>query len=292
LRLSLMRLCHRTPALRWVGRTVPRSWFFKRVEWNIAVLAGLSGYRRADVLAIRRALNGNFPAREIEAKARKYLVYRRWRRNLLDAWPNWADRLDSWCELKGENHLTAALASHRGAILLSGHDFGFAPFVSPILAQRGLKLFRAGMGRRAHRMTRWGKGAYRRWEYLGYHGSSWHRLRVLHRMHEALKAGGVLQIEIAALPDGDARMAMPLCHKRFFLDAAVVRLLETLKAPVLPCFSLCDEAGKVIVEIHPAVPPDREEIVRTFGGLYADYLRNFPECSPVWKKLGAHREEF
>jgi lauroyl/myristoyl acyltransferase len=288
-----MRLCHRVPVLKWAGKAVPPFWFFKRAQWNIAILSSVFGYGRREIQDISQVLDGHFDAEERRELAKKYLIYRRWRRNLVDAWPNWVGKIDDWSVVDGEEHLTAALEEKKGAILLSGHGYGFSQFVSPILAQRGYRVFRTGMGRRAvHRVERWGKGSYRRWEYFNYYGTAWHRVRVLNRMREALKGNGVLQVEITGASRGDSRLEIPFWYGRFFLDARVLRLVETLDAPVLPCFALCDEKGKLVVKIYPPIGPSTEQVVATFSALYAHYLRTLPEFSPIWRRVVRQKEEF
>ena len=292
MRFSLMRLCHRTPGFKWIGRALPRAWFFKRTQWNIAVLVRLFGYRRNEIAAMRQTLSA-LQIKDLDVVAEKYLVCRRWRRNLIDAWPNWVERLEEWCALEGEEHLAEAVERGRGAVLLSGHDYGFCQFVAPALAQRGYKVFRGGLGRDPQRRAeRWGEGRFRRWEYLNYYGSPYHRLRVLNRMRTAVEENGVVYLDVTGSPRGEPRLEIPFWHGRFFLNASLFRLIEILRAPVLPCFAICDAVGRVVIKIYPALEPVTEIVSATFGPLYAEYLRERPEFSPIWKKVALQKEEF
>lgn len=189
--------------------------------------------------------------------------------------------------------MLGALEAGRGAILLSGHSYGFSRLVPPVLAQRGYAVFRTGMGHKAgQRVERWGKGSYRRWQYLNYNGDYWHHLVVLNQMRQALKKNGILHISMRGTPRGDPELEIEFWHKRFFLDPLMLRVIGILKAPVLPCFALCDEGGRLLIKIFPPQGFQSNEIMATFGPLYARYLREFPEFARIWGRVIRQKEEF
>jgi len=247
----------------------------------------------AEARIVREAMNGNETAKSPEEIARLFLVYKRWLRNLVDAWPNWGEQVDDWCAVAGEEHLRWALARSRGVVLLSGHDYGFNRLVPPVLARKGYSVMRTGMGREPlKRVDRWGENGDRRWEYINYHGDRWQRLKALNRMRQALEQSGIVHISITGSPRGDCCVEIPFWRGRFFLDAKLIRLLEVLEAPVCPCFATCGVNGEIIIKIHAPLSPEKNEVVTGFGRLYAAYLREFPEFSRIWSRVVREKEEF
>lgn len=293
-RLSLIRLsylCHRAPGLRWIGKNISPFWFF---QWTkFAAHAGFYLYpadrRRARYL--RSALEASCDRAKIREIGRRNLIYRKWIKHLVYAWPNWAGRLDDWVMVEGEQYLRAALRQGKGAILLSGHAFGFAALVSPALAQKGYEVHRTGRGRRMDQVTRWGRaGNYARWEYINYGEDRWNRARALNEMRQALKANQIVHTSIRGFPRGDAELEIDFCYKNFFLDHRLIRIIELVQVAVLPCFAVCDNQGRLIVKIYSPVTPAREEIMRVFGSLYARYLRETPEFTWIWRRVVQQQE--
>jgi hypothetical protein len=270
---------------------IPPTVFF---EWT-RVIASLScniyPSDRRRVRDLRHALSGNFDNREIRDICRRNIIYRKWLRLLVRAWPNWADRLQDWVSLEGDNHLKHVLENGRGAMLLSGHAFGFAAFVSPILTQKGFRVYRTGRGQRVDQVTRWGQnGSYAPWDYINYGEGAWSHLKALNEMRAALKQNRVIHASIKGFPCGDPRLRIDFCYQGFFLDPRLLRILEILETPVVPCFALCNDKGRLIVKMYSPIEPATEEIMRVFGPLYARYLRDSPEFSRVWRRVVQQKE--
>src|SRR5262249_28904421 len=116
-RLSLMRLCHRTRGLGWLGKKIPPAWFYRRAQLNMSLLVRFSGRWTTEATTIGRAMSGHPAENDPAAIGRRNLVYKRWLRNLVDAWPSWGARLEDWCFLEGEEHLIDALSQGRGVVL-------------------------------------------------------------------------------------------------------------------------------------------------------------------------------
>lgn len=240
---------------------------------------------------MRSALEGSYDRARIRAISCRHITYRKWIRQLVYAWPNWVDRLKEWVTLEGEEHLDAALQKGKGALLLSGHGFGFAAFVSPVLAQKGYEVYRTGRGRRVDQVTRWGNAAnYARWEYINYGEDRWHRARALNEMRQALKANQIVHTSIRGFPRGDPELEIDFCYKRFFLDHRLIRIIELVEAAVLPCFAVCDDQGRLVVKIYPPVTPAHEDVMRVFGSLYARHLRETPEFTWIWRRVVQQQE--
>jgi lauroyl/myristoyl acyltransferase len=236
-------------------------------------------------------MDGRLTSKKLREIERKNLIYRKWRPCLQYAWPNIVDRYQNWVFLEGEEHLNRALDAGRGAILLAGHSYGFGGMATRVLAQRGHPVLRAGMGLNSpRRLKRQGNGLHPNWRYLSYHGDRWHRIRVLNQMRQALAKNAVLHFGIRGFPQGDPDLEIDFCYKRFFIDAQLLRLIELLNAPVLPCFAVCDDRGRIVVKIYPALAASVREIMAVFGPLYARYLKEFPENSNIWSRVVRQQE--
>lgn len=280
------------PLLMPIGRAIPVGWYYRWIGLVAPVIGCFSRHAKEQQRYIRLALAKTHSAEKQSEIARRNLVYRKWRVCLQVAWPNIAARYQQWVSLAGEEHLTRLAKAGKGAILLSGHSFGFSGMAVRVLAQRGFEIVRAGEGRESERRRcRWGRGDFQRWQYLGYHGGYWQRFRVLKQMQEALKRNAVLQIGIRGFPTGSADHRVDSVYGRFFLDPQILRLIEALQVPILPCFVVCDQTGRAAIKIFPELAPCASQIVSSFGPLYADYLREFPESANIWKKV-VRQEEF
>jgi lauroyl/myristoyl acyltransferase len=289
--LRLSYLCHRMPGFRWIGKNISPSWFFYWTRFAADLAFYFYPADRRRVRYLRHALEGSYHKAEIREISRRNVAYRKWIIHLVYAWPNWVNRLPDWVTIEGEEHLRAASERGKGALLLSGHAFGFAAFVTPVLAQRGYEVYRTGRGRRIDQVTRWGKAEnYQRWEYINYGEDCWNRAQALNAMRQALKANQIVHTSIRGFPRGDPRLQIDFCYKDFFLDHRLIRIIEIVQASVLPCFAICNNQGRLIVKICSPVAPAGEEVVRVFGSLYARYLREMPEFTHIWRRVVQQQE--
>ncbi len=285
LHFSLMFFCHRLPGLRWICRYLPLQWFFQWTRLSVLVSLWLYPHRRRSVRPLLRALHGHIDSGRARDLAKRYLVYRQWFNNLVYAWPNCWARCDEWVSLEGENYLREVLAENNGAILLGGHLFGYERYVAPALAQRGYKINRVGAGEPALRMARWGKGPFKVWRYFDYRGDYWQRIQVIHELGQVLRRNEIILMPIMASPTGASDLEIDFFYKRFFLDAVTVRLIETLKAAVLPCFAICDDSGRLQIKFYAPLAPTRPALMRGFAPLYSRYLGEYPEFARIWKRI-------
>ena len=295
-KLSSLRfayLCHRMPGLRWIGRNVSPTWFFYWTRLAAGIAFYLYPADRRRIRYLCHALEANSPSERIRAISRRNLIHRKWLKHLVYAWPNWVERLQDWVSLEGEEHLVAALDKGRGALLLSGHAFGFAAFVSPVLAQKGYQVYRTGDGRRFDQVTRWGRAeGYERWDYINYGEGHWNHARALNEMRQALKANQIVHTSIKGFRQGEPHLKIDFCYKNFFLDHRWIRIIEIVQATVLPCFAVCDNKGRLVVKIYPPVAPASDEVMRVFGSLYARYLRETPEFTRIWRRVVQEQEDW
>ena len=293
-RLAFFRfcyLCHRTAGLRWVGRTVSPRMLFR---WTLFVSYAARWVHSADrrrARYMRCVLAQSYGAAELRTKINRNILYRKWLNNLVYAWPNWADRCGDWAAVEGDEYVREGLAQGRGAVLLSGHAYGFSRLVAPVLAQMNYHVHRAGSSFRGDRALRWGEDAAGvSWKYINYGQDYWRHVRALKELRKALDNNSLVHVSIRGFPSGETRLALDFCHKGFFLDPLLLRVIEILAAPVLPLFAICDSAGKVRLKIYPPLAPRIDAIVQVFAPLYARYLRELPEFSRIWRRV-AHQKE-
>jgi lauroyl/myristoyl acyltransferase len=293
MKVSLAKLSYRTPGIRLASKAIPPVWFFRWTSWT-ASLAALSGITRQSRLKyFRTVLASCHDSAQLEKLGRKHLVYRKWSKTVLWAWPGWAERHNDLVLVEGEEHLKAALSEGRGAFLLSGHFYGFERVVAPTLAQRGYRMNRTGFGWRGDDISeRWGKGSYARWEHINYGDDRHQRMQALAKVERALGRNEVVHVSVRGFSQGEPQFEIPFFYGRFFLDGPLIEVLECLEAPVLPCFALSDDRGRFIVRLYPALLPRRTEIMSGFGQLYAGYLRDHPEFAQIWKNVAQKRKEW
>lgn len=240
---------------------------------------------------MRQAMSNHYSGEEIEARCQKNIVFRKWSKHLAYAWRKGESRLRGCVFLEGEEHLVNALAARRGAVLLSGHAYGFNGRIVSVLRQKGYHVAQIGRGNRPYSALQRTNGATSQTAAkIRYGEDSWQHLRALKRMREALGQNGILHLLIRGCPRGDADLEIDFYHKRFFLDSHLLRVVEALEAPVLPCFAICDDRGLLKVSISPALPPVTKEIMNAFGAQYARYLREWPEFAWFWRRLVQQQE--
>lgn len=293
MKLSIAKLSYRTPVIRSVSKAIPPNWFFRWARLTTRLAAGSGLTRQSRIKYFRAVLASSHEPARLEELAERHLLYRKWGRMLVAAWPCWAERHRELVLVEGEEHLRAALAQGRGAILLSGHFYGLDRVVAPALAERGYRMHRTGFGWRGDDISeRWGKGNYARWEHINYGDDRRQRLQALAKIERALRCNEIIHVSIRGFPEGEAPFEIPFFFGKFFLDGQLIEAIELLEAPVLPCFAVADEEGRFIVRLYTPEPPRRAEIMSGFGQLYARYLRDHPEFAQIWKNVAQRRSEW
>jgi lauroyl/myristoyl acyltransferase len=277
--------CHRIRGLNRIGKSIAPLNFYKYASRAALLNYHLNpgGWRRTAYL--RQALHESFDEARIDLVAKKHLQYRQWQKTLALGWPNWADRWREWTRLEGGEHLQEALSKGQGALLLSGHSYGFNAIVAPLLGQMGFQPLRTGRGGWDAR-DRWGRDlSVENWEYNAFGENLWQHTRALNKMRRARRENTVIHFLVTGFPNGRPELELDFYYERFFLDETAMRIIEALDMPVLPCFATCDAAGRVIIEIHPPVAAARSAIMQSFGALYSRRLKAQPEFAFFWRKL-------
>lgn len=277
--------CHRISGLNRIGRSIAPLTYYKYASRAASLAYHIypGGWRRAAYL--RQALSNTYDRAQIETVAKKNNRYRQWQKILEHGWLNWADHWREWARLDGGEHLQDALSQRRGALLLSGHSYGFNSLVAPLLGQMGFHPLRTGRGDWSAK-DRWGRDlSLEKWEYNAFGENLWQHTRALNKMRRARRDSQLIHLLATGFPQGRPELELDFYYKRFFLDENAIRIIETLDMPVLPCFSTCDASGAVIIEIYPPEAATRTAIMRSFGTLYARRLKEQPEFSFFWRKL-------
>ncbi len=172
-------------------------------------------------------------------------------------------------EIRGQEHLDAALALGKGAIVCSAH-FGSFDGAFSVLGACGFPV--TTIGRWQHNYTTGLSSAERRfWDRVYAEPLRRHRKRpniepwtgrfdVAARAASTLRAGEVLTIAIDAPPlDVDLARAVevPFLGRRARLLPGAVAIAQATKAPVLMCFAYRQpDYRHQVLEISPAIPID------------------------------------
>lgn len=175
-------------------------------------------------------------------------------------------------EVEGAEHLEAAMATGKGAVLVSTH-FGFPNLMRVILRRAGIRHVSARIG-----------GATVNQVSVG--GDVWSRIGALRQFRSALGGGG------ACVVLADGRMGAPLQVPFFARETTITLgafyLSQAAGCPILPYFGLMpDHRSRLRVEIHPAVtpltssdPPALAQAAGEFFGVYRNYARRYPSHLP------------
>lgn len=229
----------------------------------------------------------NFSRDELKRRGRRYLYCLRLFKDLVPAWANWQHRAHEWIELSGEENLQRVLARGRGAVLISGHGYGYNRFLAPALAQKGYVVNHGGGGGRGHefRARRWGRSCQIGWRYISYGTDRWAHLKAVNAVSKALNRNEIVSLSIRGAPMGESGMELDFWHGKFFLESVWFRVFERLQAPVLPFFVIEDGSYRLRITIYPEVCGNRFEMAQGFGRAYQKYLKEFPECGRIWRAI-------
>ena len=202
-------------------------------------------------------------------------------------------------EIRGGEHLEAALAAGKGALLCSAHfgsfDSGFS-----LLGASGFKV--TTIGRWQHRYTAGMSGAERRfWELvytrplqrLRYRPNiePWAgRLEVAAKAAAALRANEVVTISIDVPPlesDRARAIDVPFLGGRARLLPGVVTLAKLTGAPVLMCLlHRCADYRHQVLQISEPVPVDGETAT-AFGRCAAEVSAAISASPAHWQYLAS-----
>jgi len=278
-------LLHRIPGLRWLGGRIGPAAYFKWIQAASEVAYYIYPPDRRRGRYMRQAIEAKFPSSELPGIIKRNIRNRKWQLALFHGWASWRARHPELARIEGEHYLARSLSEGKGAVLLSGHAHGFSNMVAPVLTQKGYKYNRVVRVRRNDPRRRLRQDAPQNLAYITLGHDLWGHMRALQQMRSAIKNNEVLHLVIRGFPGGKPEFEIDFFYKRFFLDPVTFQILEILKAPVHPCFTLCDDLGRLFIVVHPALTPSTAEIVRVFGPLYSKYLRDKPEFAYFWRRM-------
>jgi len=232
---------------------------------------------------LRNILARHVSAERLAEICREYLVQRNYLNHIEAIWRHLAPGQRPAALFDGAEYLHEALSRGGGAVLISGHNYGFSRMVGPILAEDGYQVCRAGSLGKEIVQRRWGPETA--WEYIYLPKEPWERIRAVRRLIGALKKNRVVHLLIVNRPRGELSLGVEFYGQKFFVDAGSFELIGGLGAPVLPCFALCDERGAFKIKIHPPLGNSSDEMARGFVELFSRYLKESPEYVRFWKPL-------
>jgi len=286
-------LLYRVPRLRWLGKKIGPAAYFKWIQVVAKVTYYIYPPDRRRVRYMREAIKIKFPSSELPAITKRNIRNRKWQLALFQGWAHWRTSHEEFVSIEGEDYLARSLSEGKGAVLISGHAHGFSEMLAPVLSQKGYKYNRVVRVRRNDPRRRLDQeliGENLSYIALG-HNLAEH-MQALQRMRSVIKKNEVLHLPIRGLSSGKPDFEIDFFYRRFFLDPVIFQILEILGAPVLPCFALCDDHGRLLIEIHPALKPSTAEIMRVFGPLYSKYLNERPESAYFWRRMVRQQEDW
>ncbi len=283
MKISPVAICFTTPWLKPLVRPVPAPALYRLCRMSAALSLRFSPHTKRFLRPLRSILARHVSPERLAQICREYLIQRKYLNYIEALWRHLAAAQRPAALFEGAEHLRDALARGGGAVLISGHNYGFSRMVGPILAEDGYQVCRAGSLAREIVQRRWGPKAA--WEYIYLPKEPWERVRALRQLIGALKKNCVVHLLIVNRPQGDPALGVDFYGQNFFLDPGAFELIAGLGAPVLPCFALCDERGAFKIRIDPPLGNSPEELMGGFVEVFSRYLREAPEYVRFWKPL-------
>lgn len=264
-----------------------RSKYWESV-WNMRLKGGAAKPSKLLLAALapyldrKRLLHVNIRYRTF----RKYMKFllRYWRRHDLAARVPFA--------MEGETHLRQALGHGRGVVLIAPHNYGFSRFTVPVLVRSGYACARVGSVSADKIDECWGAVDGRSWEYLRVESDPLLRIRALRRMKRLLARNTVVHLLVPNKRRGEGNIPVHLYGHAFYLEAATFNLLAELNSEALPCFTLCDNHGRLLINIGACLPKNATDAAKDFAAIYNRHLRDLPEFISFWEPLMGDAESW
>lgn len=283
MKISPVRLCYTASWLKPLVRPLPATALYRLCRMAAMLSLRLNAHTKRFLCPLRTILARHVSPDRLTEICREYLIQRKYLNYMETTWRHLAPGQRPAAFFDGAEHLHHALSRGSGAVLISGHNYGFSRMVGPILAENGYQVCRAGSLSKEIVQRRW--GAEPPWEYVYLPKERWERVRALRQLIGALKQNRVVHLMIFNRPKGEPLLEVEFYGHNFFLDPGSFELIGGLGAPALPCFALCDEHGAFRIKIHPPLGNSSEELARGFVQLFSQYLKESPEYVRFWKPL-------
>jgi len=292
MKLSILHLIYQTSIFYWIGKHISPKTLFHICRGIVSLSIRFNPHTKRYLEPLRSVLAPHINGERLRNIAEMHLVYRRYLDNLPYAWRQWSLNGRYIFRAEGEEHVREALAQGRGVILLSSHNFGVTRLIPSVMSRLGHRVIRVGAWDRQEIIRRWGSEAERAWEQLHLGADAWARLRVAKQIAKALRENSLVFMSIWNRSSGSPAQAVRFFNQRFFIDATTMKLCAELKAPVLPCFALCDDKGEINLIIHAPLTGAVSEMSESYCKLLSRYLTDYPEFCRFWKPLLQKREQW
>jgi lauroyl/myristoyl acyltransferase len=293
MKLSPVKTFHRSKPFRGIAKRVPPKWLFNLTRLRTTIGTAFYPHTKKRAASLASILNGYGDGHLSYRHAREAIIYNRWLDHLEYAWCNWAARHPEFVRIEGGEILGGLLQLGRGAVLLSGHRYGFNRMVDPILAQNGYPATRWSRPVNPQAISkRWGEGDYIQWSHMSFRGDTWHQVRMIRNFREALQQNRLVHISVRGFITGKPESLVKNRYKSFYLDAKLFTLLEGLQAPVLPCFAIPSAKGCIVLKIHPSLPDTATEMMQHFARLYAEVIDERPELARFLRRIARGDQDF
>lgn len=293
MKLSILHMLYQTPAYYWMGKHISPKMLFHMCRGIVGLSVRINPHTKRYLEPIRSVLAPYVNGERLRSIQEMHLVYRRYLDNLPYAWRRHGGRNGKWrIHTEGDEHLQEALAQGRGAILLSSHNFGVTRLIPSVMSKLGYRTIRVGAWDRQEMIRRWGGETERAWEQLYLGSDAWSRLRVAKQIAKSLQENSLVFMSVWNRPNGASAQEVRFFGQKFFIDAPTMRLCAELKAPVLPCFALCDDKGEINVVIHAPLTGAVSEMSKSYCNWLSRYLTDYPEFCRFWKPLLQRREQW
>lgn len=277
---------------------LPERWWAPlcRARIGLSALTGARAIRRT-ARTVREALGQPDNARsEAIIRDLKAAVHEMRMQDLRGWRPGgWQPRMT----LEGEEHLKAALARGRGAVLwLAPFVFNSGP-TKIVLHQKGYRVSHLSSPKHGVSETQFGVRYLNRIRCIPEDRYLVDRIvfdsaapsTAMRRMVRALKAGEVVSI-VASSTEGYEMVKGPIFGGRLPVAVGAPRLAALTGAPLLPCFTVRDpKAGwRIVVEAPIAIASDRSSDERCIAAVAAfldrsePWVRQYPEQWRAWSK--------
>ena len=287
----------------WIGTKalyagVPVPLLFRLFEAKGTVRWLVSKERGQVLSRMERFFGATKSEEELRRIARRHIEFKA-RRDLTKRWPHIQGFAGSeTCEVEGLEHLDAALAAGRGAIL-AGMHFGYVRLSKPLLEFRGYTA--RGVGR-----TEASRAVPKRLTRVGlFVHSRLLRLRRTHRGSANLQAGINLRPLLAALSRNEILLLpmdnpgshglgrqgslrpIPVLGKHILFTPGPISMARATATPLLPAFVVdSDDRGGIGIRLD-ILPPlelqrsdrpreDMDTNLERFAVVFEDYLRRYP----------------
>ena len=283
MKISPVTLCFKTPWLRPAANYLPSASLYRFCRINTALSMRYSSHRKRFLRPIRHVLSDHMSPERLSEVCHEYLVHRKYLNYIEAIWQFMRPDQRPAAIFDGANYLHEALSKGGGAVLVSGHNYGFSRMVGPVLAEGGHHLARAGSLSLEVVQRRWGPQV--QWEYIYLPKDPWGRLRALKQLIAALKNNRIVHLLVLNRPLGNSAAEVEFYGRNFSLDASTFDLISGLPAPVLPCFALWNSHGAFAIKIHPPLENSAAQQAANFAKLFSWYLKEFPQYVRFWKPL-------